>query len=77
MSDFPIQINATSLFYRDFFLLLPGGGFSKTVSTKEVQMFQLAPGGHGFQFGSGMHADFSFRVTDNGNLNTAMIAAPF
>src|ERR1700751_2471779 len=32
-SKFPIQIDATQLFYRNFLLLLPSGDISETVST--------------------------------------------
>jgi hypothetical protein len=67
-SKFPIQIDATKLFFRDFFLLFPGGGHSETVSTDNKQGFQLAPGLYGFQFGSGAIADFSFTVTTEGKV---------
>jgi hypothetical protein len=68
LATFPIRIDATQLFYPNFFLLLPGGGVSETVSTDKTQELQLATGSHGFQFGSGMHADFYFMVTDKGNV---------
>jgi len=66
LATFPIQIDATQLFYR-FFFLDPGD--QKAVSTDNVQKFQLAPlSGYRFQFGSPMIADFSFAVTDKGNV---------
>jgi hypothetical protein len=68
MSKFPIQIDATKLFFRDFFLLLSGVKSSETVGTDRIQKFQLPPGLYGFQFGSGTSADFSFTVTTEGKV---------
>jgi hypothetical protein len=69
MSDFPIQINATQLFYRDFFLFIQGETQTPTLSTKTVQEIPLAPGLYNFQFGSGMIADFNFTVTADGKVD--------
>jgi LGFP repeat len=68
MTAFPIQINATSLFYRDYFLNGPGGA-TNTVSTREPQNFQLTIGSYNLQFGSGMIADFNFVVTADGTVD--------
>jgi hypothetical protein len=67
-SKFSIQVDATKLFFRDFFLLLSGVQGSETVGTDRIQKFELSPGLYGFQFGSGTIADFSFTVTAEGKV---------
>jgi hypothetical protein len=69
MSDFPIEIDATQLFFRDFLLFIQGGVPTPTFSTKTVQHISLAPGLYNFQFGSGMIADFNFTVTADGKVD--------
>jgi hypothetical protein len=68
MSGFPIQTDATQLFYHDFFLLGPEGA-TGTVSANAPVKLQLAPGSYAFQFGSGMIADFNFTVTAGGGVD--------
>jgi phage baseplate assembly protein W len=66
MSEFPIQIDATSLFCSSFSV---PGVTPREVSSREVQEFPLVPGSFQFLFGSGMVADFTFSVTPEGKVD--------
>jgi hypothetical protein len=66
MSEFPIQIDATSLFSSSFSVPRVTLG---EVSSREVQALLLAPGIFQFLFGSGMVADFIFSVTPEGKVD--------
>jgi hypothetical protein len=66
MNDFPIQIDATSLFYR--FFAIPHVA-DQLVSSRKVQTLQFAPGSYSFQVASALFADFSFTVTDDGTVD--------
>ena len=66
MSQFSIQIDATSLFYRHF--AIPGITPS-WIDSRVVQTLQLNPGTYNFQVGSGYYADFTFEVTTEGKIS--------
>jgi len=60
---FPINIDATKLFYRQF--IIPGVTSAWTDS-RTIQTLNLEPGEYSFQIGSGFFADFTFIVTPQG-----------
>jgi hypothetical protein len=66
MSEFPIQIDATQLFYRLFIIPRVTPNF---VDSREVQTVQLAPGIYNFQIASGLFADLTFTVKPDGNVD--------
>ena len=66
MTSFPIQIDATPLFYRYF--IIPGVTQNWTDS-RTVQTFDLQTKVYNFQIASGSYADFSFRVTSDGTVD--------
>lgn len=66
MSQLPIQIDATQLFYRYF--VIPGVT-SDWIDSRVVQTLQVKPGSYNFQIASGYYADFTFEVTPEGTIN--------
>lgn len=66
MTTFPIQIDATQLVYRDFFIPTITNHF---INSRIVQTLSLHPGTYNFQVGSGYVADFTFSVTAQGTVD--------
>jgi hypothetical protein len=66
MTQFPIAVDATQLFFRYF--CIPGitGGLT---DGRRVQIVQLVPGDYSYQFQSGNFADFGFTVTPQGTVD--------
>jgi hypothetical protein len=66
MATFPIQIDATQLFFKIFQIPPATSTWQDATS---IQTLQLEPGEHYFQVASGYYADFTFIVTPTGTVD--------
>jgi hypothetical protein len=75
-TTFPIQIDATQLFYR-YFMILGTGVTQDWIDSRTVQTLHLEPGAYQFQIASGYPAVFTFYVTAAGKIDYSTEDAAF